>query len=403
MDLQTLRTSAEDLDALLDELAADGALWAPARQGAEVVFRRVGDAREICRDYVNTLVPPRDLLMPSPERLLAYSVAAGVPALDPPAGEAPAESVLFGARSCDVAGLAYVERFLSGEVFGRPDLADPGFLARRRAMTVLSVTCEEPGPTCMCVCCKGGPALASGYDWQLTRLESGWLVEVGSERGALLAGRFAGRLQPADAADLAAKEALVARVVRDFERHSTRRVQTMAAARMVSAGRLSPAFWARLGERCFECGGCAFVCPTCTCFNVADVGAPGAAAEAGPGAVAPAVPGGPVAAPADGHWERVRLRDCCTLPGFVRQAGGAYPRWTTGERCLTRFFHKLSWQFHERMEAPGCTGCGRCGVVCLGELGIARVAEAMTAELTGTAPPAARARAGAAGPKGGGA
>jgi hypothetical protein len=79
----------------------------------------------------------------------------------------------------------------------------------------------------------------------------------------------------------------------------------------------------------------------------------------------------------------VRLRDNCQLAGFVRQTGGGYPRWTCGERCLTRFFHKLSQQFQERMGAPGCTGCGRCIVTCLGERGIDRVAETMRDALTG--------------------
>jgi len=392
MGRETRRASAQDLDALLDELAAAGTLCAPTRLGDEVVFRQVADRGAICRDYVNSLIPPKDLLLPSPEPLLSYRIEGGQPALEPAADGRPREVVLFGARSCDVAGLAYLERFLSGAIFGRPDLADAPFLARRRAVTVLSVVCEEAGPTCMCVCCKGGPALAEGYDWQLTRLASGWLVEIGSERGERLAERFADRLPGADAGAVAEKEERVRQAVRRFERSSTRRVQTMVGGRMVSAGRLPPAFWERLGERCFECGGCAFVCPTCYCFNVADVSPPGAVpADGTDGSVAPAVPGGPTEPPADGRWERVRLRDCCNLPGFVRQAGGSYPRWTAGERCLTRFFHKLSWQFHRRMDALGCTGCGRCAQVCLGGIGIDQVSEEMTAELTGAKPHAAHA------------
>lgn len=379
-------TSGTGLDAVLDELAATGALVAPVRAGDEVVFGRVAAAREVCRDYVNSLASPKDLLLPSPERLLAYRVADGRPALEPMPGAA-SPLALFGVRSCDVAGLAYLERFLSGAMFGRPDLADGPFMARRAAVTVLSVVCQKPGPTCMCVCCQGGPALESGYDWQLTELASGWLVEIGSEPGERLAGRFARHLRPADAGAVREKEERVRDVVSHFDRFSTQRVQTMAGSRMTSTGRLSHDFWERLGERCFECGGCAFVCPTCYCFNVADLTPPGALPE--PEAEdlhAVAVPGGVTGPPAAGHWERVRLRDCCMLPGFVRQAGGSYPRWTTGERCLTRFFHKLSWQFHERMGALGCTGCGRCTVVCPGGIGIAQVSEEMTQALVGARP-----------------
>ena len=390
--------SPADLDAVLDELAASGSLLAPVRRAGEVVFERVDGAAAICRDYVNTLAPPKDLLLPSPERLLGYRIADGRPELEP-AGTAPApETVLFGVRSCDVAGFEYLDRFLSGEVFGRPDLADGPFRARREALTVLSVVCQQPGPTCMCVCCEGGPALEHGYDWQLTALGDGWLVEPGSDKGERLAGRFARRLSTALPEAIREQQERVQAVVAHFDRFSTRRVQTMAGSRMTSTGRLVPAFWERLGERCFECGGCAFVCPTCYCFNVADVSPPCAVEAQEPEERVtraerfspPAVPGGATTSPAEGVWERVRLRDCCQLPGFVRQAGGGYPRWTTGERCLTRFFHKLSWQFHERMGRLGCTGCGRCAIVCPGGIGIDVVSTEMTEALTGGAKPAGR-------------
>ncbi len=390
--------SRADLDGVLDHLATEGALVAPVRAEGEVLFRRVPGAAAICRDYVNALVPPKDLLLPSPQRLLGYRLEGGRPALDPPAEERLEPLVLFGVRSCDVAGFVYLDRFLSGQVFGRPDLADTPFRARREALTVLSVVCLAPGPTCMCVCCQGGPALEQGYDWQLTALEEGWLVEIGSEKGERLAERFAAALPAAEPAAVREKEERVRQVVEGFDHFSANRVQTMAGSRLTSTGRLAPAFWERVGERCFECGGCAFVCPTCYCFNVADVGPPCPLDEAATDV--PAVPGGRVAGAVegadggDGCWERLRLRDCCMLPGFVRQAGGGYPRWTTGERCLTRFFHKLSWQFHARMGALGCTGCGRCTVVCLGGIGIEQVSSEMTAALIGAgrggAKPAAR-------------
>ena len=88
----------------------------------------------------------------------------------------------------------------------------------------------------------------------------------------------------------------------------------------IRLGRLAPAFWKGVGDRCFECGGCAFVCPTCWCFNVADVAAPGEAPfdEQSDG-LRPMVPGGALEPRADGDWERVRMRDCCNLAGFIRQ------------------------------------------------------------------------------------
>jgi formate hydrogenlyase subunit 6/NADH:ubiquinone oxidoreductase subunit I len=376
--------ATDALDAILDELAKSETLVAPVRRAGEVLFRPVGCAADICRDYVNSLVPPKRFFLPSPEALLRYHFADGQPVLDGNGvgGEPPA-LVLFGVRSCDVAGLEQLTRFFSGESLGHPESADGPFMRRRRHATILSVVCQKPGETCMCVCCKGGPDLESGYDWQLTELAKGWLVEVGSERGQELAARFAARMEPAPDRAVQEKARRVHEVVEQFYRHSARRVQTMAAGRMTSQGRLSGSFWADLGERCVECGGCAFVCPTCSCFNVADLTEPGADIAADAAELESAAPGGPVAAPTEGAWQRMRLRDNCMLAGFVRQAGGAYPRASCGERCQTRFFHKLSWQFVQRTGALGCTGCGRCAIVCLSGIGIDRVSALMTEELVG--------------------
>jgi sulfhydrogenase subunit beta (sulfur reductase) len=375
----------DGLDRLLSRLARESRLTGPVEVEGEIVFLPVGDPSHLARDYVNSLVPPKEYLLPTPEPLLAYRVERGVPVLeDGEDGAPPHPRVIFGVRSCDVAGLAYLERYFSGEVFGRPDTADAAFMRRRDATTVLSVVCQRPGPTCMCVCCKGGPSLDRGYDWQLTELDHGWLVEIAGRRGAALAAAAADLLGDPPPGALAEREARVRAVVDHFGDHSMHRVPTMAATRVISAGRVEGPFWKIVGDRCFECGGCAYVCPTCWCFNVADVAGEGDAPfDEQVEGLRPVVPGGALEAGEDGRWERVRMRDCCNLAGFIRQAGGGYPRVTCGERCLTRFFHKLSQQFQERMDAPGCTGCGRCAQVCLGEEGIDAVAEGLRVVLTG--------------------
>jgi NAD-dependent dihydropyrimidine dehydrogenase PreA subunit len=372
-----------DLEALLARLARELELVAPVAVEDEVMFLPVRDPVEICRDYVNSLVPPKEHFLPTPEPLVAYRVEGGTATLEAD-GEAPRERVIFGIRSCDVAGIAYLERYFSGALFDRPDLADAPFMRRREATTLISVVCQQPGPTCMCVCCKGGPALERGFDWQLTELEGGWLVEIGSARGERLAARYADLLRSPPPSAAGEKQARVHATVERFAAASPHRVPSMAATRMVSTGRLDAEFWRNVGDRCFECGGCAFVCPTCWCFNVADVAGAGEASFRPEGDdPLPMVPGGVTGGTPDGRWVRVRLRDNCQLAGFVRQAGGGYPRWTCAERCLTRFFHKLSQQFQVRMGAAGCTGCGRCIITCLGERGIDRVAEGMRDALTG--------------------
>jgi ferredoxin len=122
-------------------------------------------------------------------------------------------------------------------------------------------------------------------------------------------------------------------------------------ARLISAGEVAEKVWEEVGNRCLECGGCSYVCPTCTCFTVADRGV------------------------GDGATERVRLWDSCALSGFTRMAGGHNPRKAVHDRRNRRFFRKLSHYFIQRELSVACVGCGRCVEVCHGDVGMPSVVE----------------------------
>jgi len=114
-----------------------------------------------------------------------------------------------------------------------------------------------------------------------------------------------------------------------------------AALRKVTFDRVPERLWQEMGERCLGCGGCTFVCPTCSCFTVADA----QAGDAG---------------------ERSRLWDSCLYETYTLEASGHNPRARRQHRVKARFFHKLSYQFARRNGVHGCVGCGRCVAVCLG-------------------------------------
>ena len=56
------------------------------------------------------------------------------------------------------------------------------------------------------------------------------------------------------------------------------------AMKRLKDGSADEGVWDYFGRKCIICGGCTFVCPTCTCFNVYDhERARGAASGHGPG------------------------------------------------------------------------------------------------------------------------
>jgi sulfhydrogenase subunit beta (sulfur reductase) len=110
--------------------------------------------------------------------------------------------------------------------------------------------------------------------------------------------------------------------------------------------------WMRHGERCLSCRICAYVCPTCRCFDVVDR--------------ATGVRSGVT------HIERIRVWDACTGTNYRRAAGGHNSRPTKPARLRNRFFCKFCY-YPEDFGPLGCVGCGRCVVSCPVDIDIREV------------------------------
>jgi ferredoxin len=107
--------------------------------------------------------------------------------------------------------------------------------------------------------------------------------------------------------------------------------------------RFNDRYWDLLAERCISCRLCAYVCPTCRCFDVRDE----------------------VAERRTGHakFDRLRCWDSCTGPNYRLAAGGHNSRPLKSQRLRNRFFCKFNY-VQEEYSVTGCVGCGRCIEVC---------------------------------------
>lgn len=325
------------------------------REEYEVLAPFYGRGRDSCFDTVtdanrahiqlhvpNPYYPPKRYVLPHIERLLQIHLNAR-PQITP-TSEAPARA-LFGIRSCDTAGIAHLDRFYLGREF-----RDTYYERHRRGLFLVNVVCTDPeldiDDDCFCLCADTGPAARGGFDLQLMDLGDELMAVAGSLRGEALFRHPIFR--KATAVHVARRREILGAVRKRLKLATSWYAGTV---RLITTARVGEATWEQIGNRCLECGGCSYMCPTCTCFTVTERST------------------GPT------DYERVRIWDSCALGGFTRMAGGFNPRKAAHDRRNRRFFRKLAHYFIQRELSVACVGCGRCVQVCHGDIGMPSVVQ----------------------------
>ncbi|MEA3486508.1 MAG: 4Fe-4S dicluster domain-containing protein, partial [Thermodesulfobacteriota bacterium] len=238
------------------------------------------------------------------------------------------EKIIFGMRACDVMGMKQAGSFMTR------DVTDPYYKSKEEGVLKVVMACAGPqNETCFCTTVGSGPFAEKGFDLQFYDVGDEFLVEAESERGKKLIAD--GPFGEADDAEAGTR-------IEEFKTNASKSVEKVPALKeamnRLRDGSVSEKIWEYFGRKCIICGGCVFVCPTCTCFNVSDY------------------------VLKQGEGLRVRSWDACLFGGFTREASGHNPRGTQALRLKRRHEHKLlHYNETDIQEALcGCVGCGRC-------------------------------------------
>lgn len=322
------RLSQEDVRGWIESLLGEGGpVVAPVEEDGCRHFRAVSSADEVCLDGGTSAWSPKEFLFPRTEVLCSYSLdSQGVRLEDPPLMET--EQVLFGLRPCDVAALRRLDQvLLSRQV-------DPFYARRRELSTVISLACEAMAPECFCTAVGGSPVESEGSDVQLVELDGVWLTRALTAKGEAAVDGCRQSWAPATAEDWVRVEEVGRSLVEEGDR-----TPLSLEWAPVLEGAFEDPVWENLALRCVGCAVCAYVCPTCTCFDVNDEG------DASSGV-------------------RQRCWDSCGFAQFTRHASGHNPRADQAGRYRQRVLHKFAYFPADEGGFFGCVGCGRCLTAC---------------------------------------
>jgi sulfhydrogenase subunit beta (sulfur reductase) len=310
----------ELLPNLLEGLAPWGDLWAPVERHEGVFsLERISEPADARPDALRTIVPFKKLLL-KPRFTILESRQDGSVTEGSDNSHGPA--VFFGAHACDIHALRILDLlYLS-------DYVDPYYRHNRENLTVIGHGCW-PDAKCFCQS-MGCSHVDESFDLFLTPLEERYLVTVCSSRGDDIVRDNAELFEPASKKDT--RDYIVR--LKEREAAFTLSIDVTDLPYILEMKREDPV-WGEVGRKCLCCGSCSMVCPTCSCFNVADE------------------------IPDEGWRRRSRYWDSCLYRDYARVAGGHNFREDRADRVRNRYYHKQE-AFVREFGMPSCVGCGRC-------------------------------------------
>lgn len=319
------------LRAFVDALAGSRRVVAPVAKRGRFSFEEVSSANELRLDYDVTILPPKKVFFPPAQPIVRFSegeVSSCTCGID---------TVLLGVHFYDVKAIDQLDYLM------RENNADWDYLCQREATTIIASNIQTVSPRAFWDS-VGAQVEPQGHDAFLTKIDTGYVYEPRTEKGEALLEHGPFREATADEAAEARRvnESVMGMCPERLE-YSTEEI-----AERVREAYGDEKLWDELAERCFSCGSCNTVCPTCYCFDVID------------------------------SWNldqksgtRTRYWDACLTREFAAVTGAGGSKENFREHHSSRFRHRFmrkTTYLNEKLGGPACVGCGRCSQACTADI-----------------------------------
>ena len=105
----------DDIGKLYSELEKEYKFYAPTKVKGNIAFKKISNPEEIELDYLNSKVPPKDVLFPQKETIFEYRYE-GKDVIIEERKDLEDKILIFGVRPCDAYSFKLLEDFFaSGE------------------------------------------------------------------------------------------------------------------------------------------------------------------------------------------------------------------------------------------------------------------------------------------------
>ncbi|MFC2145998.1 4Fe-4S dicluster domain-containing protein [Acidobacteriota bacterium] len=326
--MEILKISKDDLISFIDKKLTENKskTIGVVKKGSHYVFAPLNSASELCLDYNVTLLPPKKYFLPPKEVLLKFTPKdpgsyAAVNSCEP--------ITIVGIHYYDLAAIYLMDKaFSEGE-------RDENYMKKRENSLLIGIY-----PTHHFKYRFSRSITKTQYrkaaDLMLVHIGDYFVVEVLTEKGKKY-------LEGANTVenDYSASEIEEAKnLIKDDQKIP---IPVELIPNYLEKNYDHPA-WEHFAEKCFSCGSCILVCPTCYCFDVKEE-------------VELSLTEG----------SRTRVWDGCMLEDFATVADGHNFRKEKSSRLRHRIFRKGKYLL-EKYGYFGCVGCGRCADACASDI-----------------------------------
>ncbi len=294
------------------------------------IFENLLSEKDLRLDYNITVLPPSKYFLPPEEPLIEFDLVTKE-------STAPAinnnRNILLGIHPYDLHALKILDAVYTGYA---GTVIDTNYLSRRKETAIIGVDCLNPWPYSFSAS-MGTAVPPDLFDLWLTDLGDEYFIVSGSIKGNGLLKRYF-EAQSAGKEDVDKRDWLRQESLKRYQLSLD--ISPEEVPGILDQSWESP-MWSELGQKCFSCGSCTMVCPTCVCYNVKDTIKVNSQ-----------------------KGERCRHWDSCMFYSFATVSGGENFRPTGTDRLRHRLHRKGKYML-ERWGELGCIGCGRCVHACL--------------------------------------